>query len=58
MQYILKTEDELMDDIRRLEMRRNDVLVEKNMQFIDIECDIQLIKAELQLLHSLGRKKK
>lgn len=55
IRYNLRNKDELLEELRVLTSKRN--TIDKNYKVLvsDIEADVSVIKAELQLLNSLGK---
>lgn len=53
--YQLRSTDELLEDARILGMRRKTLEQEYVLALKDIESDILAIKAEFELLKTLGR---
>lgn len=54
-QYILRTRDELLEELRILGMKKKKTEDEYKIAMADIIADAEIIKSELALLKSLGK---
>lgn len=55
MYYQLRLRDEILADLRALELRKKKVEQEYRIAMADIMTDADVIKSELALLKSLGK---